>query len=541
MRLRRCFGFVAVLGLVAATTQLVFAQQAYVSDDTTLSERVGVQDERIADQNQRIAELEALLTQREQPFQMRPASWNYDSMMSRIEALELAGKGDGKDGDGKDGKGWIDAHDQVWTHQIGGRLLFDYVQFSAQDPDSDTLFGDLQNYTEFRSARLFVEGCGYGVYDYKLEVDFTSEQANWSDPGIRIQDAYLGIRDIPILGRVAFGNQKVPFGLEAQSRLENLTFMERGLPVENAGRDFGPVDPVFTGFPGLWPGDDDVQLRRVGIAAYNASDCPKWHVSYGVFFEDMDTLITERPDDRQGFSAAARGVWLPYYANDGRHFAHIGAGVEYVDDRDDLVYFAARPEVHEVPPATFFNVKTVTVDSGILAADDYARFNLEGALVNGPLSLQGELFYTRVDDVGGDYYGAYAYASYFLTGEHRGYDPFMARFERVKPLENFWIVNTPDGNCIGSGAWEVAFRWSWVDYADAIGTPADGATPFFAFPAADLSGVQTDFTVGLNWYWNPHARMMLNYIHAFNSYSIAPAAALTPDVGILALRWQVDF
>jgi hypothetical protein len=38
--------------------------------------------------------------------------------------------------------------------------------------------------------------------------------------------------------------------------------------------------------------------------------------------------------------------------------------------------------------------------------------------------------------------------------------------------------------------------------------------------------------------------MMLNYIHAFNSYSVAPvgaAAGLTPDMGIVALRWQLDF
>ena len=532
MRLRTLGSLVAVLGLVATWAQIGNTQQ----QDTALVQQLQMQ-------GQRIAKLEAALAQREQPFQVRPASWNYGDMESRLDAVEAAvAAGVQKPGHAKDGELWIDTHDQVWMHQIGGRLLFDYVQFSGQDPDSLGLFGDLQNYSEFRSARLFVEGCGYGVYDYKFEVDFTSEQANFDDPGIRVQDAYVGIREIPILGRVAFGNQKVPFGLEAQTRQENLTFMERGLPVENAGRDFGPMDPYGLGFSGIWPGDDDVQLRRVGIVAYNASDCPLWHMSYGIFFEDMDTLITERPDDRQGVSLAARGVWLPYYANAGRHFAHVGAGIEYVDDRDDTVYFAARPEVHEfpvVPPAGFpaFHQKSVTVDSDLLAADDYTRFNLEGALVNGPLSLQGELFYTRVNNAGADYYGAYVYGSYFLTGEHRGYDPFLARFERVRPLENFWIVDTPEGQCIGSGAWEVAARWSWVDYSGGLGVPAATAAPA-AFPAGSLSGVQNDFTFGVNWYWNPHARMTLNYIHAFNSYTVTPG---TPDAGILALRWQVDF
>jgi phosphate-selective porin OprO/OprP len=524
MRLRTLGFLVAMLGLLATRAHIGSAQQ----QDAALVQQ-------LQSQGQRIAQLEAQLTQREQPFQVKPASWSYGSMETRLDAVEAAiAAGVEKPVHGTGGKEWIDTHDQVWMYQIGGRLLFDHVQFSAQDPDSLGLFGDVQNYSEFRSARLFVEGCGYGVYDFKFEVDFTSEHANYDDPGYRIQDAYVGIRKIPILGRVAFGNQKVPFGLEAQTRLENLTFMERALPVENAGRDFGPIT---AGFPGIWPGDDDVQLRRVGIVAYNASACPLWHVSYGIFFEDMDTLLTERPDDRQGVSLAARGVWLPYFANQGRHFAHVGAGIEYVDDRDDTVYFAARPEVHEFPVAPAFNAKSVTVDSDLLAADDYTRFNLEGALVNGPLSVQGELFYTRVALAGADYYGAYVYGSYFLTGEHRGYDPFLARFERVRPLENFWIVDTCEGNCIGSGAWEVAVRWSWVDYSGALGVPAAAVAPG-ALPAVSLSGVQTDFTLGVNWYWNPHARMMFNYIHAFNSYTVTPG---TPDVGILALRWQVDF
>ena len=82
MRLRRWFGFVAVLGLAAATTQIVNAQQNYAgSGDADLLNRLNAQE-------QRIAELETLLTQRQQPFTMQPASWNYDSMVRRLEVLE---------------------------------------------------------------------------------------------------------------------------------------------------------------------------------------------------------------------------------------------------------------------------------------------------------------------------------------------------------------------------------------------------------------------------------------------------------------------
>jgi phosphate-selective porin OprO/OprP len=211
------------------------------------------------------------------------------------------------------------------------------------------------------------------------------------------------------------------------------------------------------------------------------------------------------------------------YANEGRHLIHLGAGLDYVDDADNLVYFGHRPEVHEGPITSASNV--------FVGADDYTRFNLEGAAVLGAASLQTELFYTRVEDVGQDYYGAYVSASYFLTGEHRGYNPQLGAFDRVTPLENFWIVNTPEGRCIGSGAWEIAARWSYVDLAD-------GATGL-VFPGPfDLAGEENNFTLGVNWYWNPHARMMCNYIHVWEDYeSIAEA----PELDILALRWQVDY
>jgi phosphate-selective porin OprO/OprP len=77
--------------------------------------------------------------------------------------------------------------------------------------------------------------------------------------------------------------------------------------------------------------------------------------------------------------------------------------------------------------------------------------------------------------------------------------------------------------CIGTGAWEAAVRWSFLDLS---------GTPDFE------SGIQHDVTFGVNWYWNPYARMMFNYIHAANSYS---NHGLLPDTDIFAIRWQVDF
>ncbi len=498
MRLRRCLGFVAVLGFMAATTQIVHAQQIYAGDSSAeLMGRLNVQE-------QRIAELESQLTERQQPFQMQPASWNYDSMARRLEVLEAA-VAYGDDGKGG-GKAWVDSHDQKWETTWGGRIFFDYANFARQNVDSVAFFGDMQDYGEFRSIRLFAEGTGYGVFGYKMELDFSPEVGSWDDPAVRVKDAYIGIRDVGRIGTVVLGNQKVPFGLNALTRHEHTMFLERAKPVERS---------VFYSTLGdLGPTDGDVALRRVGAAVYNHSECPRWAYQGGIFFEDVDPLMKERIDDDQGFEFAMRGVWLPMYANDGRQLLHFGAGLDYVDDADDQVLFAYRPEVHEAP----------IMNAGVaIPSDEYVRANMEVAMVMGPASVQAELFGSRVRNPGLDYYGAYVQGSFFLTGENRGYDPTLGVFDRVTPLENFWVVSTPEGRCVGTGAWEAAIRWSYVDTSDGATTP--------------ISGTENDVTMGLNWYWNPYARMMFNYIHSWNSYS----GGGKPEVDIFAVRWQVDF
>jgi phosphate-selective porin OprO/OprP len=390
----------------------------------------------------------------------------------------------------------------VW----GGRIFFDYANFASQNTDAVRFFGDAEDYGEFRSLRLFTEGTGYGVFGYRLELDFAPELGSFDDPAVRVKDACIGIKDVPWAGTIVLGNQKVPFGLDALTRHEFTTFMERAKPVERA--------VPYSTFGDLGPTDGDVALRRVGIAIYNHSSCPRWAFQAGVFFEDIDPLMKERVSDEQGFELAARGVWIPIYANDGRQVLHVGGGIDYVDDADDQILWAYRPELHEAP----------IMNAGVAnPGDNYVRANLEGALVMGPASLQTELFAFRTRVPGLDYYGAYVQASFFLTGENRGYNPTLGVFDRVTPLENFWIVSTSEGSCIGTGAWEAALRWSYVDTSDGATTP--------------IAGTENDVTLGLNWYWNPYARMMFNYIHAWESHSFGGK----PELDMLALRWQVDW
>ena len=89
----------------------------------------------------------------------------------------------------------------------------------------------------------------------------------------------------------------------------------------------------------------------------------------------------------------------------------------------------------------------------------------------------------------------------------------------MKPYENFWLVNTPCGCAAGWGAWELALRWSYMDFID-------------------IEGQQLhDVTFGANWYWNPHARMMLNWIHPVRHTNTDGVA----EGDVVGVRFQVDF
>ena len=388
---------------------------------------------------------------------------------------------------------WESQHGKKWSGKVGGRIMGDYVMFANQDAQNLASIGDQQNYFEFRRLRIFLSGKGYGVYDYKFQLDLEPEFDG--NDGTSIKDMYIGMHEIPLLGYVRMGHFKGPSSLEELTSSKYITFMERALP------------NVFA------------MSRRVGIASYNNTHDDVFHLNYGVFFNDIDDVLAERVDDAQGVEFGLRGVWTPIYTANGRGVAHFGGSWRYVDDRDDSVRFRSRPETHE---------EDRFIDTGAIAARDYNILGLEMAGVYGPFSLQSELFYTNVNTIAGpnvDLYGAYVYGSWFLTGESRNYENDKKCFGRVKPHTNFWIVPTCDGPCAGWGAWELAARWSYLDFTD----------PVLAGGAGE--GTLNDFTLGVNWHWNPYARMMFNWIHPVASDQALGAG--TAD--ILAMRWQVDF
>lgn len=122
-----------------------------------------------------------------------------------------------------------------------------------------------------------------------------------------------------------------------------------------------------------------------------------------------------------GSAVSFRVTGLPFDEDDGKNLLHFGFSYshQFRDDtrEDSQLKLRAHPE-SRLTDDTFVNTGKFYTEAADL-------FGYEVAMVQGPLSVQGELFqmFTNAESVGDPiFWGAYVYGSYCLTGEHRSYD-----------------------------------------------------------------------------------------------------------------------
>ena len=238
---------------------------------------------------------------------------------------------------------------------------------------------------------------------------------------------------------VRAGQQDEPFSLQDMSGSRFLPFAEAGL---NAA---------------IAPGDN------LGVAALRSGE--RSSLALGVFGGDLNTGVGD-----EGVALTGRATWAPLYEEEriarGGDATASGVGTQRVERLLHLgVGASARFGVDE--PLSFSGGGgSVLVDGALATAptlrgvDSLVRVNLEMAATRGAGSVQAEVAGASVDAAGADgfVHAGYLHATWFPTGERRGYDPSAGTFGRVVPKRA-----VDDG---GAGAYELGGRVGWLDLTD---------------------------------------------------------------------------
>lgn len=279
-------------------------------------------------------------------------------------------------------------------------------------------------------------------------VDYKLE-IDFAGGDVEAKDLYVSLNGLPVGNR--FGHFKEPFGLEQLTSSRYLTFMERALT------------------------DTLVPSRNTGLRVDSGFADGRGTWAVGAFLDSDGFEATEGDN----FNFTGRATYAPIGHQDARHLIHLGVSATHKQIEGSF-RASARPGDHLSP----------TVLAVSIPADGADVLALEAAVGIGSASVQGEYTSASVRSLDGadpGLHGYYVQASWFLTGEARPYDD--GAFGRVRPASSF-----PGG----SGAWEIGARYSRLDLGEAL-------------VAADATGEVSNLTLGVNWYWSPNVRWMLNY------------------------------
>ncbi len=273
-----------------------------------------------------------------------------------------------------------------------------------------------------------------------------------------------------------FGNDKEPQGLEELTSSKYITFMERSM-----------VNEAFA------PG------RNLGVSVGTGGD--NYSVRAGLYTDGIDNGSDTATTD---WSLTGRVTYAPIAEK--TEVVHLGVSGSYRGFDDN-----SGPRIR----LRNFHNGTRYVDTGTTTAEGQMTFGAEAAAVFGPFSAQGEFYTSTLEGNGAgstdiDYDGWYVMASYFVTGESRAYKAKDGEFGRVK----------------AEGAIEVAARYEMIDMEDTgFGTAASETTAL---------------TLGVNYYFNPYVRAMLNYGTAEYDFTAAAGTADT-ETDFIGTRLQLDF
>ncbi|QDV27009.1 OprO/OprP family phosphate-selective porin [Aureliella helgolandensis] len=405
------------------------------------------------------------------------------------------------------------------TFDVGGRIHMDYWGFLNNDPGigylehsdpTSAAYGtDPEDRFQFRRIRLEFDGAIPQNMEWKIQLDF-------NNPGTpEYKDAYFGWNHLPGNQTLLLGNQKRPLGLDHLNSSRYNVFAERPLVVESFNED----------------------ARRVGACFYGVTEDESVNWRYGIFNLENTSTDGRFIGDSLQMGGYGRLAATPWYdqASGGRGYYHcaLAGAISNPDgNAGDAATNANEGRFRTRPEA---RSDSRWLDTGRIAgADWYEIIALESVLNLGRFQLTGEYMtnFMQRDNVtpgtGDDlfFHGFYVYASYFLTGEHLPISRSSGTLGRVKPHENFFLVDRLSGGTgSGWGAWQLAARYDYLDLSD-----------------ADIrGGVGQSCTMGLNWHWNAYSKVQTNLICGDIRDHKLVGGFDGGDYWILGTRFMCDF
>jgi phosphate-selective porin OprO and OprP len=415
---------------------------------------------------------------------------------------------------------WLQTQDNAYRFHVGGRIQPDVTFGARGDKAVEQGKGGTGPFLEgfnFRRARLEVDGWLHENVDYFIEFDWANTPFNTgvkpgnitpagtptnTQPFTNIlnvpapTDVWAGVNYIPVIGTVRVGNLKPVIGLDHLTSSRFLDFMERSIG----------FDTYFNRNNGFEPGFLFANTTENRLASYAIS-------------------ITRTCNGPFGFDQGG-GTWdytgrltvLPYFEDNGRYMVHLGLGAKY--QRLDASTGTGVANLNDRwllrnTQSGLQNVVSLAVLNGI----DQEMINPELFINIGPLSIQSEYIYSRVNGVTAfstqltpaavkipsttfNSQTAYIQALYFLTGENRPYGQSYLHSSgpaptRIVPFKNYYWVpgEGGNGNPFSAGAWQVGARYCYSDLDD----------------GKIHGGIINEVTLGLNWFLNPNMKFQWNY------------------------------
>ena len=369
----------------------------------------------------------------------------------------------------------IASGDGAYSATLHGVMQLDAAQY-FQDKGLPTVIGnarDLNNGTNFRRARLGVDGKFAKNFDYSILLDFGGAG---TDGAGQLQELFVQYNYAPFKIRV--GAYAPNLGLEDAASTNGSLFPERPSSAE-AARGLAGAD------------------RRIALQGQVVRE--RWLLSgavTGAKAGDGQTF-----DEQLGY--LGRFAAIPLKGHD--WLVHLGANASVVATpaQTTALTGAYAVTIQDRPELRVDGQQLVT--TGAIDAKGARHYGLEFAAQKKNLLIQSEYFDYKIDRrnaVAGvsdpKFKGWYVEGGWVLTGEARKYN--AANFAFDAPA----IANPFDPKAGKWGAWELAARYSVLDlnhHQDAVlaGDRVRG-------------GEQTIWTAGLNWFPNSVTKFSLDYL-----------------------------